>query len=246
MDLGCGDGRVTELMASVVEADWSLVGVDTDPQEVALAEQSGFYDVVSRSDGAQLEYPNASLDFVISNSVLEHVDDLEALLREVGRVLRSGGMFVFTVPSEYFRMNLGRPGRFARWVTRASNVPEYLRQIDRRLAHRRYLSADEWGHVLKDAGMEMNEASYYMSPEETRRWAALSNATAGVLTRLVGRSQSPIEIQRRIGARGGAPLWIRLVGRAVGEVGAIALNHGNTLGPQSCLLVVAKRQDCRP
>lgn len=59
-----------------------------------------------RPDGARMEditaltYRDNALDLIISSDVLEHVPDLELAGKETLRVLRPGGMHVFTVPSE--------------------------------------------------------------------------------------------------------------------------------------------------
>jgi SAM-dependent methyltransferase len=58
-----------------------------------------------RADGAvceditQLTFADESLDLIVSSDVLEHVPDLGAAFRESARVLRSGGMHLFTVPT---------------------------------------------------------------------------------------------------------------------------------------------------
>jgi len=49
-------------------------------------------------DITRLTFPDASLDLIVSSDVLEHVPDLEAAFAETGRVLRPGGLHLFTVP----------------------------------------------------------------------------------------------------------------------------------------------------
>jgi SAM-dependent methyltransferase len=57
-----------------------------------------------RDDGAicqditRLTFPDESLDLIVSSDVLEHVPDAHAAFRETARVLKPGGMHVFTVP----------------------------------------------------------------------------------------------------------------------------------------------------
>lgn len=45
-----------------------------------------------------LSYPGASLDLLAHSDVLEHVYDLDRALQEASRVLRPGGVMLFTVP----------------------------------------------------------------------------------------------------------------------------------------------------
>lgn len=49
-------------------------------------------------DLTALTLPDASQDAVLSFDVLEHIPDADAALRELFRVLRPGGLLVFTVP----------------------------------------------------------------------------------------------------------------------------------------------------
>ena len=243
LDVGCGDGLVTRLIGDELDARWLLTGLDPDDDELRRAAERGVYVDLQCSDGASVGAADQSFDFVFSNSVLEHVEELEPLLREVGRVLRLGGRFVFTVPSEGFHENLGGPGILGRLATGASDRSSYHCALDRRLAHVRYLGIDDWRQALADAGLRLIHESDYLTPKETRRWAAASNVTAGLLVRLLGRRRSPIELQRSLGIRGTRPpRWIRVVGRVVGRLAAVGLDgddresHGG-----SCLLLVAER-----
>src|SRR5260221_1840552 len=52
LDLGCGDGRVTELVQDAAGVSWLLAGIDPDANEVSLANESGIYSAVRQADGA--------------------------------------------------------------------------------------------------------------------------------------------------------------------------------------------------
>jgi SAM-dependent methyltransferase len=55
-------------------------------------------DGVRHEDALALSFPDASLDVIISQEVLEHVPDVDPAIAESARVLRPGGRFLFTVP----------------------------------------------------------------------------------------------------------------------------------------------------
>lgn len=60
--------------------------------------KNGLFERLRIRDLTALDFPDAALDAVISLDVLEHVPDYRRALGEVVRVLRPGGVFVFTVP----------------------------------------------------------------------------------------------------------------------------------------------------
>ena len=55
-------------------------------------------DGAQAEDITQLTYGDASLDLIVSSDVLEHVPNLRGAFEESARVLRPGGMHLFTVP----------------------------------------------------------------------------------------------------------------------------------------------------
>ncbi|NTU76602.1 MAG: class I SAM-dependent methyltransferase, partial [Alphaproteobacteria bacterium] len=93
LDLGCGDGGVMALLKPCFSPDAKITGLDADAEETALAKTRGVYAEVLSSGAEKMPIADASMDAIVSNSVLEHIDPLEAVLGEAGRVLRSGGWF---------------------------------------------------------------------------------------------------------------------------------------------------------
>jgi 2-polyprenyl-6-hydroxyphenyl methylase / 3-demethylubiquinone-9 3-methyltransferase len=96
LDLGCAGGFMAEALAA---CGAHVTGID--PAEGAIAAARAHaraqglrigYDV---GVGEALPYDTASFDAVVCVDVLEHVADLNKVLAEVARVLRSGGLFMF-------------------------------------------------------------------------------------------------------------------------------------------------------
>ncbi|MEP7105255.1 MAG: class I SAM-dependent methyltransferase [Chloroflexota bacterium] len=233
LDLGCGDGLLTRIILELIGAG-ELVGVDVDPDEARLAEGQGIYERVHVAPGDRVPEPDASFDWILSNSVLEHIEPLDPVLAEAARLLRPGGKFVFTVPAEPFHEFLRGPLRPG--ASRAA----YLAALDRRLAHRAYLSESDWRDTLARHGLYLETASSYLTRRQTRRWETISRFTAGLLVALWGGRRRPIEIQRRLG--------VRKAGRRMSGWMASVLGRGLTLGvdaagagPGSCLLVYARK-----
>lgn len=242
LDLGCGDGKLTEILLDQVGSR-RLVGVDIDPLETDAARRFGFYDRVHTCRGDQIPEPDATFDFVISNSVLEHIPDLEATIVEASRVLKPGGRFVFTVPGPAFHDNLA--GSLLGRVPRQ----DYLASLDRRLAHLHYLSRGDWAAMCQRNGLVLDECRGYLDRAETQRWETLSRMTGGLLYTLFGERRQPIEIQRVLGARAlqNAAKLPEPVARGIAGLVALGIDGPGSdtawIAPElaSCLLVAGHR-----
>ena len=89
LDLGCGDGHLTERIAA---SGASVVGLDASPQMAAAARARGI--AVEEGSAEAMPFLEQSFDAVFSNAALHWVRGQEAMLAEVRRVLRPGGRFV--------------------------------------------------------------------------------------------------------------------------------------------------------
>ena len=79
-------------------------GVDIKESAVRKAKNAGIYDDVRRGDIRKLPFEKCSVSSVFSNMIDDiKKDDLETVFREIGRVLKSNGHFIFTTPTERFR-----------------------------------------------------------------------------------------------------------------------------------------------
>jgi len=235
LDLGCGDGKLMRILLEASNTSLSLVGVDIDPLETRDAVESGVYRRVHTVPGDRIPEPDASFDFVYSNSVLEHIDDIEPVIAEVSRLLRPAGTFLFTVPGAGFHDCLAGP--LPAW----SDRERYLEQIDRRCAHRRYWGEPQWRACLERHGIEPARTVNYLTAPEVQRWETLSRFTAGILYGAVGQRMQPIEIQRamRLRKRGvRLPAWL-----SAPLAGAISAGVGTDNGGRfGCLLVEARKR----
>jgi SAM-dependent methyltransferase len=95
LDLGCGEGQVSRLVAS--RGAQRVVGVDASAAQVAEARRRAGGVAYARASATALPLAAGSFDAVVACLVLEHLDDLDGALDEVARVLRPGGRFVIFV-----------------------------------------------------------------------------------------------------------------------------------------------------
>jgi SAM-dependent methyltransferase len=176
LDLGCGDG----LVGRVLFGTGKTVDVGLDPwvNPLRRAVRSDVYRHVHAADGHRLPYPTGTFATVYSNSVLEHISDVGSVVREAGRVLRIGGRFIFTVPSDAFRHLLdGYARRLAAGDVRGAE--RYAAGVDTRLEHLHYHTPAEWQRLLVAAGMTLIKARYYIPEQVERLWDRM-NARFGI------------------------------------------------------------------
>ena len=96
VDLGCGGGLDVFLAAKMVGSKGRAIGIDMTPAMLDRARanaQSGGYTSVEFHQATidNLPLPDASVDCVISNCVLNLAPDKPAVFREIFRVLKPGG-----------------------------------------------------------------------------------------------------------------------------------------------------------
>lgn len=96
LDLGCAFGFGTRLPAK----RFKTYGHDLSAPYIERARRSlpGVTFTVGPADA--VPYPDAFFDAVLLLDVLEHVPDDTAVLREIARVLRPGGMLILSVPNQ--------------------------------------------------------------------------------------------------------------------------------------------------
>ncbi|MEA2329573.1 MAG: hypothetical protein QOE68_4532 [Thermoanaerobaculia bacterium] len=99
--LDCGSGEGKGARAIAAGRPRLLVAVDRSLPSVALAR--GERVVPMAADAERLPIQGKSIDVVIALEVIEHMEDPEAFLREVARVLRDGGTFICSTPNRIVR-----------------------------------------------------------------------------------------------------------------------------------------------
>jgi SAM-dependent methyltransferase len=163
LDVGCGDGHFAALtFPAGIE-----IGLDLKWAVVAEGRTNGPYRHADVADGTRLPYANAAFRTVVSNCVIEHIPDIEALVGEVARVLAPSGRFVFSVPNERFTDSLftvgwlkqlgleGLAARFGRWWN--ANATHF--NLD---------GSDVWSARLARHGLTIVCRTPYMSDAATR------------------------------------------------------------------------------
>jgi ubiquinone/menaquinone biosynthesis C-methylase UbiE len=238
LDLGCGDGKLTSILFDgQMKEELSLVGIDRDQEETRQAAQRLPYIRVHTCPAARIPEPSSTFDYVISNSVLEHIEEIDPTVQEVGRLLKAGGAFLFTVPAPGFHRCLYGP------LLPTTSREAYLQDMDRRLAHYRYWSAAEWQELLRCYGLRLEKQVAYFNCQEVQRWETISRLTAGILYSLARGRRSPIEIQKKSGLRQAQnkltlPRWLA---RGLAAVLSTGLRSSIAKTENACLFLLARK-----
>lgn len=94
LEIGGGSGFLQTCIAECV-GECVSIDVAAHPNSVGR---------VTLYDGRKLPFGDAVFDIIFSSNVLEHVDDLDGMLAECGRVLKPGGRMIHVVPTPWWRI----------------------------------------------------------------------------------------------------------------------------------------------
>ncbi len=159
LDVGCGDGIVTSRVLATVDS-----GLDPDRRALAHAANLGNYRQLIQANIEDAPLPLACMSTVMSNSVLEHLPHIDNALQGVSRLLRPGGKFIFTAPTE----------TFARWLALPST--RYAAWRNRQLGHVNLWPTQRWADHLERVGLEITETRCYLRRRWVMVWDALELA----------------------------------------------------------------------
>lgn len=103
VEIGCGHGGISCWLASMGARE--VIGIDVNEKSLAFAERLADH-IASRSgqprlpvrfklmDCSAMSFESESIDVVVADNLFEHVDEPLAVMRNVHRVLRPGGVLV--------------------------------------------------------------------------------------------------------------------------------------------------------
>ena len=104
LDLACGTGVVTRLVAKQVPDTGRLVGADHSEEMLGvarvLAEEKGIDAEWVKADAAELPFYDECFDLAFCQQALQFFPDRLAALRELRRVMKPGGRVVFCIQQE--------------------------------------------------------------------------------------------------------------------------------------------------
>ncbi len=171
LDLGVGAGRTTRYLTALTTR---YVGVDYSPSMVSFCASRFPNARVELGDASDLSsFAPSSFDFVLFSyagiDALAHESRLQTL-REVGRVLRPGGLFAFSAHNRDYRAARTTPR--LQWsrnpITLLANVWRWVRQLRNHARVRRLEVESPEYALINDLAEEYSLIHYYISAAPQR------------------------------------------------------------------------------
>ena len=158
LDLGCGVG---EYVRAFARQGAEAYGCDIELSRLVDARKRGTGGGL-RAAGEALPFRPGSLDVIVLNEVIEHVDDDRATMAQVAEALAPDGVAIMYAPNRLYPFEthgVRVRGRyifgnipFVNWL------PRKLR--DRLVPHARVYGAGDWQRVLSKSDLEIVHHSY--------------------------------------------------------------------------------------
>lgn len=151
LDVGCGAGDVALMLSRraphVVAVDVSAVNVEATARNARVA---GVRLSPVGTGGERMPFRDGSFDAVVVADVIEHIDDADAALAEIYRIMSSGGTMVCVTP---LRRTLGA-FRAVDWLARTIARPlrPTLPRFSSDQVYERFLDKGELRAMLRRAG----------------------------------------------------------------------------------------------
>lgn len=107
LDLGCGVGHWGQLLATVLNNNFNLIGIDKEERSIAKAKNRAIernlntrfqYQV---GDVHTLPFPDNSFDLVTCQTLLIHLPDPKKVLKEMLRVTKTNGNILLAEPNNF-------------------------------------------------------------------------------------------------------------------------------------------------
>lgn len=110
LDIGCGLGSVDYVISKYTQAN--VTGLDLSTTGIAKAQQTSQLSTSGLSfilgDAESLPIKTRSLDYVIVMDLLEHLPNPLDCIREIERILKKGGLALFSVPNKEYDLTLDK------------------------------------------------------------------------------------------------------------------------------------------
>lgn len=162
LDIGCGDGHFAQVTIKTAE-----VGIDIAHASLVEANRRGVYAHLDVASAWNIPYRSGAFATVLANCAVEHMPKIDHVFSEVARVLRPGGKFVFSVPTDQQNKNLFIAASLDR-VGAQGSAARYREWFRKMQVHYHMYSPDEWQRRIEAQGLKVTLRRGYLSPRATQ------------------------------------------------------------------------------
>ncbi len=141
LEIGCGQGFNTQMLAKNKKND--VIGIDLSKNDIKIAKKR--YPTVhfEAMNAEKLKFLDNSFDKIYAMDVLEHVDSIQKVAKEISRVLKKKGILVVNIP--FYKSE--------KWLSKVR--PTYFKEIH----HVRVFKEKELEEVLEKQGLYVKKKS---------------------------------------------------------------------------------------
>lgn len=202
LEIGCGTGALTEILFN----EWPLAAInalDIAPAMIKVAEQrvlsrSANHVSNSNSQPSRLRFlqgdvemwaadaPMDSFDLIVSNACFQWLSNPQQTLGQLRRILRNGGLLVFTTfgPHTFYELH------------KAFNEVYRVNGMEPQRHGLSFQSSAQWNNLLKEAGFTN---VHYESSIQTERYSSARDFLLSV--KAMGASRSEAAAMRGLSSR---------------------------------------------
>lgn len=160
LDIGCGDG----IFAHTLFAEEVEVGIDPNPKELQHASKCKIYKQLIKCYGDNIPMPSEEFKTIFSNSVLEHIQNIEDVLIEAHRLLASDGVMYITLPTDLFE-RYTVIYKFLTWIKQEKLAKKYAKFFNRFWRHYHAHKINKWIALFDKCGFRVISSQEYGAKE---------------------------------------------------------------------------------
>jgi ubiquinone/menaquinone biosynthesis C-methylase UbiE len=101
VDIGCGDGSITSELAKIYKFK-KTIGVDVENWFDTYINKNTNIEMVI-TDGKTINIKDNSVDVILCNHVLHHIEHLDAMLNEIARIIKKDGLLIIKEHNCYYK-----------------------------------------------------------------------------------------------------------------------------------------------
>ncbi|MHC4693825.1 MAG: class I SAM-dependent methyltransferase [Planctomycetota bacterium] len=98
LEVGCGIGNI---VFELTKKGYDITGSDISGEAIAYGHKKYGDIKLEVQPAEELQFENETFDIVLSFDLFEHIAEVDNHIREVFRVLRPGGYYMFQTPNKY-------------------------------------------------------------------------------------------------------------------------------------------------